>query len=376
MMSPAQGAMGAVRTEAAAPPVFGGTQTAQRLARKAPEKVGDAAAGEHRGLPVGFVHPPFPVHEQDDQRRVFVDRGQFLFAIPERLLRLRVGLAQPQGADAVSHVVGQFRQQAHLLGREGIRFARIDGDRAEGSPVAHQRNDHGGNITALLRLLAPRGEICIRLHVPAAAGLSGADRRAGGTATPLRVRPGHVQALEIAFVETRLRHPLDGLSRIVAGKADPHHGVPAVADDDLADLVEVRRFVGGAHHGLTARAERLEGPVEAIKFRLPFPALRDVCLQIGVRGFELVGSGADQVLEVVAIAGQLRFRAVALGDVAGGGEHALHAARAVAVNHGVVEHVGRPAGNMADRQREIPDEPRPHDQLIAGVRPLPLHKVV
>jgi len=42
------------------PAGLGGAQTAQRLARGAPKKVGDTAAGEHRGLPVGFVHPPSP----------------------------------------------------------------------------------------------------------------------------------------------------------------------------------------------------------------------------------------------------------------------------------------------------------------------------
>ena len=185
-----------------------------------------------------------------------------------------------------------------------------------------------------------------------------------------------MQALDISFVETRLRHPLDGLLGIVADKSDPHHGVSAVADDDLADLVQVRRFVGGAHHGLTARAERLEGPVEAVKFRLPFLALRDVRLQPCVRGFEFVGPGANQLFQVVAVARQFRFGPAALGDVARGGKHALHGARLVSVDHRVIEHVDRAAGEVADRERVVPHETRAQDQLIPGVRPFPFDKIV
>ena len=55
-----------------------------------------------------------------------------------------------------------------------------------------------------------------------------------------------------------------------------------------------------------------------------------------------MGAGANQFLKVVAVAGQLRFRAVALGDVARDGEDPLHAARLVAMDHGVEKYVDGP----------------------------------
>jgi len=44
-----------------------------------------------------------------------------------------------------------------------------------------------------------------------------------------------------------------------------------------------------------------------------------------------------------------------LGDIAGGGKDTQHPAGLVVVNDGVVEHVDRAAGGMADGQRVVAD---------------------
>ena len=62
----------------------------------------------------------------------------------------------------------------------------------------------------------------------------------------------------------------------------------------------------------------------------------------------------------------LHFHAVALGHVAGGGEDALHLARFVAIDRGVVEHVYRAAGNVADRQGVVAHEALAQHLPVAG----------
>ena len=63
------------------------------------------------------------------------------------------------------------------------------------------------------------------------------------------------------------------------------------------------------------------------------------------------------------------LRLFALGNVARGGEHALHLAGLIAIDRGVVEHVGGAARGVADGQRVVADQAL--GQHLAGSPPRP-----
>ena len=66
----------------------------------------------------------------------------------------------------------------------------------------------------------------------------------------------------------------------------------------------------------------------------------------------------------------------ALGDVARGGKHALHLTRRIAIDRGVVEHVGGPARGVANGKRVIPHQSLGEDPSVTFLRLVRLGEVV
>ena len=95
-------------------------------------------------------------------------------------------------------------------------------------------------------------------------------------------------------------------------------------------------------------------------------------LELGVRARQLVLLGAQRRLG----AKQRLLGALALGDVAGGGEDADDGAGLVAVDGRVVEHVGDLARGVADGERVVETRPSLEDLLVAGARLIGIREVV
>ena len=129
-----------------------------------------------------------------------------------------------------------------------------------------------------------------------------------------------------------------------------------VGEQLLGGRVDVADPPFQVHLGDGIRVEPGEGgqPLRLLGGPLP---LGDLLLQLHVGRSQFLGALLDQFFEMGPVLLQFLLRPQPLGDVAGGGEDALHLARLVPVDHGVVEHVDRPAVGVADRQRVVVDQP-------------------
>ena len=106
----------AVRAEPAAFRVIEGMKAAQGLTSAPADEVGGIGAPTLRGHFIGFTHAAFSVHEHHDERRVFVNRGQLLFMIPDGRLRpVALGDIDAQGQDQ-QIAVGTERVIIDLIG--------------------------------------------------------------------------------------------------------------------------------------------------------------------------------------------------------------------------------------------------------------------
>ena len=163
--------------------------------------------------------------------------------------------------DAVAQVAGQLAQQRHLFVAERVGLRRVDAQRARELGVDHERNRNHRGVPALERLGAPRGERRIGGRVLHDLLLSRPDARPRRSPAAVGVGPAHVDGLQVALVDSGLRHGRHGLRLVVFRTAHPAEAIARLVDDDAADLIEPGGFVRGADQGLVAAAQR---PVCAI----------------------------------------------------------------------------------------------------------------
>jgi hypothetical protein len=167
-------------------------------------------------------------------------------------------LAGPQRADAIGQVVGQFGQQLRLFRVESVRLGGVNVQRAEHAALDRQRQANASSVASLAGFVAPGQEARILQDVLHGARLARAEGGADRAAPALRVGPGDVHRLQVAFFKAVLRDGPDGLGLVVFREANPSQPIAAVVHHDTANLIQQFRFVRGSNQRLVALADGFE----------------------------------------------------------------------------------------------------------------------
>jgi hypothetical protein len=182
----------------------------------------------------------------------------------------------PQHRDAEGEIAGEFAQQGNLVTVEGIRCRGVDAQGAQCLLPEDQRQGAQGGIATFDGLGPPGRETGIGGNIRDHAGAAGTNRRPIGATPTLGLRPGAIQALEIACFMTGVCHRPHAAGGVVLGITHPGHPIAADLDDDAADGAQQLCFIGRPNQRLVTLADHSQLPVGPAKRLLGPHALGDV----------------------------------------------------------------------------------------------------
>ncbi len=230
-------------------PVVGERRRAVLLAREPVER--------REGV-VEVVEPPLGVGDQHGVPHAGQRRLELGVGLPQLLLR-----APPLGPGAhhpetEAEVRGEILEVGQLGVVEGGGVGAGDHEHAEDLITIEEGQRAEAREVEAARVGAPLGEDGDRLNVPHHHGPARADR-GPGRARPRRVvGPGQAAGVEGHGADPQSRHHPQGSRLVLFGERRHGKGIDAVGRDEIADLLQERRLVGGADQLPLAVAQQAE----------------------------------------------------------------------------------------------------------------------